>query len=38
VYACEGFSCSPPQSSIEEALTWFEGATETDDPPDGAGD
>ncbi|WP_152041670.1 thioredoxin domain-containing protein [Salinigranum salinum] len=23
VYACEGFSCSPPRSSVEEALTWF---------------
>jgi hypothetical protein len=30
VYACEGFSCSPPQSSVEAALTWFsrDGADE----------
>jgi hypothetical protein len=25
VYACEGFTCSPPQSSVEEALEWFAG-------------
>jgi uncharacterized protein YyaL (SSP411 family) len=23
VYACEGFSCSPPRSSVEDALEWF---------------
>jgi hypothetical protein len=22
VYACEGFTCSPPKSSIAEALSW----------------
>jgi hypothetical protein len=29
VYACEGFSCSPPRSTVEEALAWFDG---TDEP------
>jgi hypothetical protein len=24
VYACEGFTCSPPQSSVADALGWFE--------------
>jgi hypothetical protein len=32
VYACEEFTCSPPQSSVEEALAWFEDAdASTDD-------
>ncbi len=25
VYACEGFTCSPPKSSVQEALAWFDG-------------
>jgi uncharacterized protein YyaL (SSP411 family) len=25
VYLCEGFTCSPPQSSLEAALAWREG-------------
>jgi hypothetical protein len=25
VYACENFACSPPQSSVDDALAWFEG-------------
>ncbi|AUV81984.1 thioredoxin domain-containing protein [Salinigranum rubrum] len=29
VYACEGFTCSPPKSSVEEALSWFEGDGES---------
>ena len=28
VYACEGFTCSPPKPSVAEALSWFEGGVE----------
>jgi hypothetical protein len=34
VYACEGFSCSPPQSSVEAALAWFEGDGDGDEASD----
>jgi hypothetical protein len=30
VYACEGFTCSPPRSSVEAALAWFEGGEGSD--------
>ncbi|WP_142861103.1 thioredoxin domain-containing protein [Salinigranum halophilum] len=28
VYACEGFTCSPPKSSVDEALAWVESGVE----------
>jgi uncharacterized protein YyaL (SSP411 family) len=30
VYACEGFSCSPPRSTVEDALAWFDGTDENE--------
>jgi uncharacterized protein YyaL (SSP411 family) len=34
VYACEGFSCSPPQSSVADALAWVDDSGDAVDDLD----